>query len=60
MLKVAASAWQEWDDSKRRTARAVWVAKKVNKVFGKSRFIAPKWVNQDRKMIEAVRDKTVA
>jgi hypothetical protein len=54
MLKVAALAWQEWGTCGRRTDRATWVANKVNKVFGKTRFIRPKWVNQNRKTIEAL------
>jgi hypothetical protein len=52
MLKVAAQAWQEWGTRGRRTDRAAWVANRVNKVFGKTRFIRPKWVNQNREAIE--------
>jgi hypothetical protein len=48
MLQVAAQSWQEWDTRGRRTNRAVWVANRVNKVFGKMRLIRPKWVNQNR------------
>jgi hypothetical protein len=54
MLKVAALAWHEWGTCGRRTDRAAWVANKVNKVVGRSRFIRPKWVNQNRKAIEAL------
>jgi len=54
MLKVAALAWQEWGTCGRRTDRAAWVVNKVNKVFGKTRFIRPKWVSQNRKTIEAL------
>jgi hypothetical protein len=53
MLQVAAQSWQEWDTRGRRTNRAVWVANRVNKVFGKMRLIRPKWVNQNREAIEA-------
>jgi len=54
MLKVAAQAWQEWATRGRRTDRARWVANRVNKVFGKTRFIRPKWVNQNREAIESL------
>ena len=53
MLQVAAEAWLEWSTRARRTDRAAWVANKVNKAVGRSRFIRPKWVNQNRKAIEA-------
>jgi len=53
MLQVAAEAWREWHTRARRTDRAAWVASKVNKVVGRRRFIRPKWVNQNRKAIEA-------
>ncbi len=53
MLQVAAEAWREWRTRARRTDRAAWVATKVNKVVGRRRFIRPKWVNQNRKAIEA-------
>ena len=52
MLQVAAQAWQEWDTRKRRTNRAAWVANSINRVFGKTRLIRPKWVNQNREAIE--------
>jgi hypothetical protein len=52
MLQVAAQAWREWGTRKRRTDRAAWVANNVNKIFGKKRFIHPKWVNQNREAIE--------
>ncbi len=52
MLQVAAQAWQEWDARRRRTDRAAWVANEVNRVFGKTRYIRPKWVNQNREAIE--------
>lgn len=52
MLRVAAHAWQEWGARVRRTDRALWVAKHVNKAFGKTRFIQPKWVTQNREAIE--------
>lgn len=54
MLRVVALAWQDWGTFGRRTDRAAWVAIKVNKVFGKVRFIRPTWVNQNRKTIEAL------
>ena len=54
ILEVAAVAWHDWSTNKRRTDRAVWVANEVNKVSGKTRFIRPKWVNQNRKKIEAL------
>jgi hypothetical protein len=54
MLQVAAQAWEEWGTHGRRTDRAAWVAHKVNKVFGKTRFIRPKWVNQNREAIETL------
>jgi transposase len=41
MLQVAAQFWQEWDTRGRRTDRAVWVAIRVNKLFGKIRLIHP-------------------
>lgn len=53
MLKVAAQAWQEWGTRRRRTNRAAWVANRINRAFGKTRFIRPKWVNQNSKAIEA-------
>ena len=53
MLRVAAEAWREWGTRARRADRAVWVANRVNKVFGKARFIRPKWVNQNRGAIES-------
>ena len=52
MLAVAAQAWQEWSTRKRRIDRAVWIANCVNKAFGKTRFVRPKWVNQNREAIE--------
>jgi hypothetical protein len=52
MLKVASQAWQEWGTRGRRTDRAAWVASRINKVFGKTRFIRPKWVNQNREAVE--------
>ena len=52
MLQVAAQAWKEWGTCKRRTDRAAWVANRINRVFGKTRFIRPKWVNQNREAIE--------
>lgn len=57
MLKVAAVAWQDWATCRRRTDRAAWVTNKVNKVFGKTRIIRPKWVNENRKTIEALLGK---
>lgn len=56
MLHVAAQAWRQWGTRPRRTDRAAWVAKKVNQVFGKTRFIHPKWVNQNRETIETFFD----
>ena len=56
MLRVAARAWQEWGTRKRRTDRAAWVANEINKVFGKTRFIRPKWVNQNSEAIETFVD----
>lgn len=56
MLQVAAHAWQEWGTRNRRTDRAAWVANKINRVFGKTRFIRPKWVNQNREAIETFLD----
>ena len=56
MLKVAAQAWQEWGTRRRQTNRAVWVANRINRVFGKTRFICPKWVNQNSEAIEAFFD----
>lgn len=53
MLRAAAEAWFEWGTRARRTDRAAWVANKVNRMFGRLRFIRPKWVNQNRKAIEA-------
>jgi hypothetical protein len=53
MLQVAAQAWQEWGTRRRRTDRAAWVANRINGVFGPTRFIRPKWVNQNSKAIEA-------
>jgi hypothetical protein len=52
MFQVAAQACQEWSNRGRRMDRAAWVANKVNKVFGKTRFIHPKWVNQNREALE--------
>jgi hypothetical protein len=52
MVQVAAKAWQEWGTQRHRTNRSAWVANKVNKAFGKTRFIYPKWVNQNRAAIE--------
>lgn len=52
MLRVATQAWQEWGVRRRRTGRAAWVANRINRVFGKTRFIHPKWVNQNSKAIE--------
>jgi hypothetical protein len=52
MLRVAAEAWREWGTHTRRTDRAVWVANRVNNAIGKTRFIYPKWVNQNRNAIE--------
>ena len=54
MLQVAAQAWQEWGTRGRRTDRAAWVANRVNKVLGKTRFIRPKWVNQNHEAIETL------
>ena len=53
MLRVAAKSWREWETRPRRSERAIWVANQVNRVFGKTRFIRPKWVNQHRSEIEA-------
>jgi hypothetical protein len=53
MLQVAAQAWQEWGTRRRRTDRAAWVANRINRVFGKTRFIRTKWVNQNSEAIEA-------
>jgi hypothetical protein len=44
----------------RRTDRAVWVANHVNKAFGKTRFIRPKWVNQNHEAIETFFDQEQA
>ena len=52
MLRVAAEGWREWGERERRTDRAAWVANRVNKRFGKTRFIQPQWVNQNREAIE--------
>lgn len=52
MLRVAAEAWREWGTRARRTDRAAWVANRVNQAFGKTRFIRPKWVNQNRDAIQ--------
>lgn len=62
MLKVAAQAWQAWGTRGRRTDRAAWVANRVNKIFVKTRFIRPKWVNQNREAIEMFcgQEQTVA
>ena len=60
MLRVAAEALREWGTRTRRTDRAVWVANRVNKAFGKTRFIHPKWVNQNRDAIEAFIDQEQA
>jgi hypothetical protein len=57
MLQVAAQAWQEWGTRRRRTDRVDWVANRVNKVFGKTRLIHPKWVNQNREAIESFFDQ---
>lgn len=57
MLHVAAQAWQEWGIRGRRADRAAWVANRINKVFGKTRFIHPKWVNQNREAIERFFDQ---
>jgi hypothetical protein len=57
MLQVAAQAWQEWGIRGRRTDRAAWVANRINRVFGKTRFIRPKWVNQNREAIETFFDQ---
>ncbi len=57
MLRVAAEAWREWGARARRTNRAVWVANNVNRAFGKTRFIYPKWVNQNRDAIETFLDQ---
>jgi hypothetical protein len=54
MLQVAVKAWQEWDKHARRADRAVWVANRVNAAFGKARFIHPKWVTQNRTLIESL------
>jgi len=56
MLQVAAQAWKEWGTCRRRTDHAVWVAKRINRVFGRTRFIRPKWVNQNREAIETFFD----
>ncbi len=56
MFQVAAVAWREWGTRARRTDRAVWVANHVNKAFGKTRFIRPKWVNQNHEAIETFFD----
>jgi hypothetical protein len=56
MLQVAAQAWQEWDTCKHRTDRAAWVANRVNRVLGETRFIHPKWVNQNSEAIETFFD----
>lgn len=57
MLQVAAEAWREWSTRARRTDRAVWVANRVNRFFGKTRFIRPKWVNQNHEAIETFSDR---
>lgn len=57
MLNLAAQAWQGWATRSRRTDRATWVANEVNKLYGKTRFIHPKWVNQNREAIEALADQ---
>jgi hypothetical protein len=57
MLRVAAQAWQEWCTRRRRTDRAAWVANRINRDFGKIRFIRPKWVNQNREAIETFFDR---
>lgn len=54
MVAVAAQAWQEWSTRGHRIDRAVWVAKRLNKAFGKTRFVRPKWVNQNREAIETL------
>ena len=57
MLQVAGQAWREWGTRRRRTDRAAWVANRINRVFGKTRFIRPKWVNQNREAIETFFDQ---
>ena len=52
MLRVAAGGWRERGERERRSDRAAWVANRVNKRFGEIRFIQPKWVNQNRDVIE--------
>jgi hypothetical protein len=56
MLQVAAQAWQAWGTRRRRTDRAAFVANRINGVFGKTRFVHPKWVNQNSEAIEALLD----
>jgi hypothetical protein len=56
MIQVAAQAWQEWGTRRRRTDRAAWVADRINRVFGKTRFIHTKWVNQNSEAIETFFD----
>lgn len=56
MLQVAAQAWREWGSCRRRTDRAAWVANRINRIFGKTRFIRPKWVNQNSEAIETFFD----
>jgi hypothetical protein len=57
MVRVAAESWREWGARARRTDRAVWVANHVNNAFGKTRFIRPKWVNQNHRAIETFFDQ---
>lgn len=56
MLQVAAQAWQEWGTRRRRTDRATWVANRINRGFGKTRFIRTKWVNQNSEAIVTFSD----
>jgi hypothetical protein len=56
MLQVAAQAWKEWGTCRRRTDRAAWVTNRINRVFGRVRFIRPKWVNQNSEAIETFFD----
>lgn len=54
MLEVAAQAWKDSTNRRLRMDRATWIAKRVNRVFGKVQFVRSKWVNQNRKAIEAL------
>jgi hypothetical protein len=54
MLDIAAQAWNAADEHRLRKDRAAWIAAQVNKKFGKMQFICSKWVNQNRKEIEAI------